>query len=393
MNGAYIVRGLIFLLAGILVACSFDTRNPPLRLNIAAECPNTKNLSVTGVKATNISYPADVVTNVDPFRLAISGQGSNNVRVSMTEGVWIEAGSIEHSAGHVDGPSATARFDTPRGIAFSKNYETLYIADSGNHVIRQWNLLDDSISTIAGQPGQFGLEDGATGQPSLMHSPSGLTLSADGNSLFITERSGRCIRRLSDLGTDNGTKATLTTYAGICGHSFDSNSGVAHDGKKLDAYFIEPRSLVRAPSTFLGHEDWLLVSDPGSNLLRLVTNQSVTTLLGEFGLPSTTGQKVTDLAAVILMDAPTGIAFHPDGWFVYADKNRQELMLACANRVRRVAAAKGTSSSLTITTIDWTAPAGVSINDLGNEKFAIYVSDADVRADDKDAKSMYIIKN
>jgi hypothetical protein len=48
------------------------------------------------------------------------------------------------------GPAAEADLRSPQGIALDEDADVLYVADTGNHVIRAIDLFDGTISTVAG---------------------------------------------------------------------------------------------------------------------------------------------------------------------------------------------------------------------------------------------------
>ncbi len=52
--------------------------------------------------------------------------------------------------GNNDGPFNAASFFRPQGLAFDKNSNCLYIADTDNHLVRKTNLVERTVTTIAG---------------------------------------------------------------------------------------------------------------------------------------------------------------------------------------------------------------------------------------------------
>ena len=92
--------------------------------------------------------------------------------------------------GWLDGPGEQALFSAPTDITTDGN--NLYVADTGNHRIRQINLATREVSTIAGT-GERGLEDGI-GEKALFSSPQGITLYED--ALYVMDGNQR-IRKVS----------------------------------------------------------------------------------------------------------------------------------------------------------------------------------------------------
>ncbi len=99
--------------------------------------------------------------------------------------------------GHQDGGLGIARFDHPAGLAWDAARATLYVADSGNHVIRA--ITGTSVSTIAGVPlspgGNLDLPEGIDADVARFNGPTAVTLDGDGN-LLIADTGNHQVRRL-----------------------------------------------------------------------------------------------------------------------------------------------------------------------------------------------------
>nr|BBH88601.1 hypothetical protein KTC_33520 [Thermosporothrix sp. COM3] len=66
--------------------------------------------------------------------------------------------------GRADGPAEQAEFNRPQGVTLTGN--TLYVADTENHLIRRVNLETQRVETIAGTGQQYGIARTATsGEP------------------------------------------------------------------------------------------------------------------------------------------------------------------------------------------------------------------------------------
>ena len=82
----------------------------------------------------------------------------------------IQSGAVSVLAGQrvsgvADGTGGDARFFRPRGVAFSPDGGTVYVADSANHVVRAVSYPEGVVTTLAGRVwlgiGRRGLNDGA----------------------------------------------------------------------------------------------------------------------------------------------------------------------------------------------------------------------------------------
>jgi DNA-binding beta-propeller fold protein YncE len=108
-------------------------------------------------------------------------------------------------AGDRDGPSKTARFFGPVGIAYDSRNGYLYVTDSGNNEIREIHP-DGSVKTIAGNhdPGDSdGLGDGAH-----FSRPTGITYDAADDVLYVADSGNALIRRV----TISGNVATIHAH-------------------------------------------------------------------------------------------------------------------------------------------------------------------------------------
>lgn len=71
-------------------------------------------------------------------------------KLTLSTQVVSDVAGVCSSSGYVDGPAiGTAEFARPSGIAFSETGE-LYIADSGNYVVRILSADGNTVTTVAG---------------------------------------------------------------------------------------------------------------------------------------------------------------------------------------------------------------------------------------------------
>ena len=93
--------------------------------------------------------------------LYVADKDNHMIRKITTSGVVSTVGG-DGTAGVINSADATStapvRFNMPSGLAFDSN-GTLYVADSGNHVIRKIST-NGTVSTLAGTAGSFGLANG-----------------------------------------------------------------------------------------------------------------------------------------------------------------------------------------------------------------------------------------
>lgn len=107
-------------------------------------------------------------------QLYVSDSGNHAIRTVPVG----EAGTVSTltggSEGHRNGALAQAEFNNPQGLALDPKGR-LWVADQGNHVIRLIDLVEETVTTLAGSPGNPGSDDGA-GANARFDRPTGITL-------------------------------------------------------------------------------------------------------------------------------------------------------------------------------------------------------------------------
>jgi sugar lactone lactonase YvrE len=154
-------------------------------------------------------------------------------------------------AGVLDNPSgAAARFGKPNGMAISPDGTKLYVADFGNHTIRQIDLANGAaVTTLAGTAGTADFVDGI-GAAAKFNGPQ--DIATDGTNLYVTDSNNNAIRKVV-IAT-----GAVTTVAG-------SSKGAAGsaDGTGSLASFSLPIGIALSGST-------LWVSDFQNNSIRKI---------------------------------------------------------------------------------------------------------------------------
>jgi hypothetical protein len=178
----------------------------------------------------------------------------------------------------------------PSAIAYDSQ-GNLYIAETGNHVIRKVDLTGH-ITTVAGTGTQGYDGDGAPATSALLDSPQGLAL--DGTTLYIADTHNHAVRTVS---LSSGVISTLNA-------SLNRPAALALDTK--------------------GH---LFIADAGSHQIRRIDLATgVLTTVAGTGTQGFSGDGAQATAA--LLDSPGGLAVDASGSLYIADTRNQ--------RIRRV---------------------------------------------------------
>lgn len=158
-----------------------------------------------------------------------------------------------------DGNRDTAQFSSPQGVAFGP--DGLYVADTGNHLIRRVSFGDDTVSTVAGKVGADMPRKGTFDALDIgLRSPWGLAVRAPW--LYIAMAGTHQIWRL------NLETGKLQRFAG------SRREGIA-DGSLTRAEFSQPSGLSVV-------DDWLYVADAEDSAVRRIDLKAgrVETLVG-----------------------------------------------------------------------------------------------------------------
>jgi streptogramin lyase len=244
--------------------------------------------------ATNV-YVADTLNNM--IR-----------QVTPTGTSWVVttlAGLKTVGAGSVDGTGTNAQFNEPIGVAVD-GAGNVYVGDYGNDTIRRVTPAG-VVTTLAGQADSPGSQDG-TGTNAQFNEPDGVAVDSATN-VYVGDYGNHTIRMI----TPSGTNWNVTTLAGEAGNpgfedgmpgQFDYPNGVAVDtnGNVYVAdtgnraiRFVTPAGYVTTPSTdfsgptgvAVGPDGNIYVADYYSYTIRKMTPAGAVTILA--GLAGTSG--------------------------------------------------------------------------------------------------------
>jgi thiol-disulfide isomerase/thioredoxin len=115
--------------------------------NLLDEKPIHFDLEKSKAANTPLRYPGKILADESGGQLFIADSNHNRIVVAGLDGKLqqvIGSGEI----GRTDGDFRTARFHHPQGLALQG--DTLYVADTENHLLRKVDLKTQRVSTIAG---------------------------------------------------------------------------------------------------------------------------------------------------------------------------------------------------------------------------------------------------
>ena len=239
--------------------------------------------------------------------LFIADSGNNAVReVSLPTGtITTIAGNYGLGGGYSgDGQTATAaQLDVPTGIATDAAGD-LFIADSGNNVVREVNLSTGVISTVAGS-GSWGYSgDDSAATSAQLNAPTTIATDAAGD-LFIADSGNNVVREV------NHSTGVITTVAG----NFALGSGYSGDGSAATSAQLNDPTGVAVDAA-----GDLFIADSGNNVVREVNHSTgvITTVAGNFALGSGYSGDGSAATSAQLND-PTGVTVDAAGDLFIAD--------------------------------------------------------------------------
>lgn len=221
-----------------------------------------------------LAFPGKVLADATGERLFIADSNHNRIVVTKLDGTLLDViGTGER--GSADGPYASAQFYRPQGMAL--NRDTLYVADTENHLIRRVNLKSRTVETIAG-----------TGQQSLSYDASGAAHNVSLNSPWDLQLAGRTLyiamagpHQIWSLDLD---KMWVSVFAG-------TGREARGDGPLNDSAFAQPSGITSDGKL-------IYVADSEANIIRAINpvKGTVETLAGgdlfDFGDEDGTGDGV-----------------------------------------------------------------------------------------------------
>jgi len=103
------------------------------------------------------------------------------------------------AAGYRDGPPSDAQFNRPAGV-FTSGDHAVWVADTGNHVIRRVDPLGTAVTTVAGTGAAGFNGDRRPALETQLNNPTGVFV-ADGY-VYIADTGNHCVRRFRYTGGD-----------------------------------------------------------------------------------------------------------------------------------------------------------------------------------------------
>jgi len=272
--------------------------------------------------------------------LYIADTGNNKIRMVSAANGFISTVAGTGTAGYTGDQStpAAATLNAPMQLAWSP-LGILYVADTGNSVVRAIALNEQLITTVAGNGTPSFDGDGGPGQAAELTNPQGVALDGSGN-LYIADTGNNRIRELS--------QGYINTIAGQTGSAFNG------DGLASTATLSAPTGV----AADLGGN--VYVADTGNNRIRVISSGQIITVMGN-GTAAATGDGGTSTLATV--SGPQAIALDSTGNVYIADTGN--------NKIRSIAVSSNTLAFKTQNPTEKSPVQTVAVYNSGNQGLSV----------------------
>jgi sugar lactone lactonase YvrE len=329
--------------------------------------------TITTVAGTagNAGYAGDAAAATsakldNPRKIALDSSGNlyiadtvNNAirKVTASTGIITTVAGIGTPGNSGDNGLATkAALNSPNGVAVDSS-GNIYIADTGNNVIREVSASSGVIERVAGNgtSGYSGDEGYATN--ATLNSPNGVALDPSGD-IYIADTNNDVIRKVT------ASSDIITTVAGSGSAGYNGDKGAATSAK-----------LTIPDSVAVDSSGNIYIADTGNNVIREVAASSgdITTIAGN----GTSGYSGDNGAATSAkLSIPNGVAVDSSGNTYVADTGNNVIreIVASSGEIKTVAGT-GTSGysgdNGKSTSAKLNSPYGVALDSSGD----IYIAD------------------
>jgi hypothetical protein len=288
---------------------------------------------------------------VDSGNNVIREVNHNTHLISTVAGIWNSDGYSGNG-----GPATSAQLDGPSAVAVDAAGD-IFIADTGNNVIREVNASTGIISTIAGNGTAGYTGDGYAATSAKLNNPTGVAVDAVGD-VFIADQDNDVIRKVD-------TSGDISTVAG----NYDLGAGYTGDGgPATDAELQNPAGVA------VDAAGDIFIADTGNNVVREVDHvtQDITTIAGDYDAGSGYSGD-GGLASSAQLNGPLGVAVNSAGDLFIADAGNNVvrevtgLITTVAGNGTSGSGGDGEPASVAALNFPWASAGDVYIADYNND--------------------------
>ena len=316
--------------------------------------------------AARFNWPSGIAVDGAGTTAYVADWGNSTIRrIQLASGVVTTLAGAPGQAGYADGTGSAARFAAPEKVAVNAAGTTVFVADSGNNVIRTIDVATGAVTTLAGSATAAGSDDGV-GSAARFDYPAAIAASAGGTLAFVADMNNHTIRRI-DVST--GAVTTLAGQAGVAGTA---------DGVGTAARFDWPYGVVADPAGAT-----LFVADYNNHTIRRidVATAAVTTVAGMARMPGT----ADGVGTAAQFNSPAAIAVDAAGTTLFvadAGNNAVRRLVISSGRVSTIAGLAGRPGGADGVgrTARFNNPTGVAVDGSGRTVFVADATNHAIRA-------------
>jgi sugar lactone lactonase YvrE len=308
-----------------------------------------------GAAATAATLKAPTGVAVDAAgNIYIADAGNNRIREVSSNTGFISTIAGTGTAGYTGdaGLATAATLNNPSGIAID-NAGTLYVADTGNNVLRAFNPNGGAIVTLAGNGTAGYAGDGSVPQLAELKAPSAVTVDLAGN-IYVADTGNAVVRQIVPIlfGIVN-FQGNISTYAGTAGGTANTGDG----GAATAAGLLTPGGVA------VDAAGDLYIAAGGQVRLVSAATGTITTVAGTGGTGAYSGDGGSATAAVIPAPAQN-LAVDAVGNVYLSDTAGNRLLLIAGSSAATIA-----FGSQTVATSS--TPQTVTLYNSGNQLLTI----------------------
>jgi sugar lactone lactonase YvrE len=302
----------------------------------------------------NLNGPRDVA--VSGNNLYIADTGNHKIRRVTKNGQNINmidtfAGTGVPGSSGEQGQALTSQLNAPFSVAADAT--SVYIADSSNNRLRQVQILDGFMSTVAGNGQQGFTGDGTPATSFALNAPSGIIVA--NNTLVFVDTGNRRLRRLAG--------STLSTIVS------DGSGGFSGDGGPATQAKLDSPSQVIVDNS----GNWY-IADTNNHVIRKVgTDGKISTIAGLPGMMSASPTALNgdgEDATLATLSFPSSLALDAGGNLFIADTgNRRIRRVGLDGKITTVAGVVGQGAVSILGALS--QPTSIALDSLNN----LYIAD------------------
>ncbi|RKT00250.1 YDG domain-containing protein [Flavobacterium sp. 123] len=247
--------------------------------------------NATGTVAS-FNWPSDLALDTANNCLYVADKENDRIRkVSLIAPYAVTTFAGSGTSSSVDGIGTAATFKKPSGITIDPSGTYLYVTDRAGNKIRRITISSAQVVTIAGSGTQSTL-DNATGTAATFNDPTGIAV--DANFVYVSDFGGHKIRKIAKT-----SPYAVTTVAG-------SGTKSSVDSSGTEATFDNPYGM-----TIDGAGN-LFVAEWGNKIRKITPSGLVSTIAGSGTASSLDGNgsaATFNEPANIVINPTTGIAY------------------------------------------------------------------------------------